>query len=128
VADIGEATEVENRPELIWWAINRIGGQEVFGRQSPSKFAFDLSPPPEYDPSMSSNGLPSCVSCGCEITVYRRGHVSPSIDCCQRCWVRMPVADRLKIAVSLRDREPGGFLNELAQALSRIEQPEDHLG
>lgn len=40
----------------------------------------------------------------------------------------MPVADRIKTGISLRDREPGGFLNELAQALSRIEQPEDHLG
>ena len=40
----------------------------------------------------------------------------------------MPISDRLKIGISLRDREPGGFLNELAQALSRIEQPDEHLG
>jgi len=77
---------------------------------------------------MSSNGITTCSSCGCDVTEYRRGFVSVSADCCQRCWQRMPVADRLKVMIAVRDREPGGFLNELAQALSRIEQSDEHLG
>jgi len=91
-------------------------------------FAFDLHSTAEYDPPMTANGLPTCISCGCEITEYRRGCVPCNADCCQRCWSRMPIAERLRIGISLRDRAPGGFLNELAQALSRIEQPDEHLG
>lgn len=73
---------------------------------------------------MTANGFPSCCSCGCEVTEYRRGCVPYGADCCHRCWSRIPVAERVKIAISLRDREPGGYLNELALALGRVEKSE----
>ena len=62
---------------------------------------------------------PPCWSCGCEVTSYRRGCVPWGIDCCQRCWNRVPVFERLKLAISMRDREPGGFLSELAELVMR---------
>ena len=40
--------------------------------------------------------------------------VPDDVDCCSRCWSKVPVAERLKFAVTVRDRAPDGILNILA--------------
>lgn len=51
-----------------------------------------------------------CRVAGCEV--------------CLRCWQIIPPADRIRIAISVLDRAPGGYLAELADALQRFEQHE----
>ena len=41
------------------------------------------------------------------------------MDCCKRCWSRVPVADRIKLMLSIKDREPGGVLSEIADIIGR---------
>jgi hypothetical protein len=60
-----------------------------------------------------------CVSCGRRITAWYRWGVPTTIDCCRRCWARVPVAERIKIQMAIRDRQPGGVLAELADIVAR---------
>lgn len=62
---------------------------------------------------------PECWSCGRTVTPYHRDGVPSGVDCCFRCWSKVSVAERLKIVVAIRDREPGGFLSELAELVMR---------
>ena len=69
---------------------------------------------------------PTCMSCGRELTPYviwgitmRVKHRVPEdVDCCSRCWSRVPVADRMKIVISIRDRSLGGILSVAAEMAS----------
>lgn len=68
---------------------------------------------------LSPDGYLPCMSCGRDLTPGERKGVPFEVDCCRRCWRHVPVVERLKLVVSVRDRSPGGFLNELAELVIR---------
>lgn len=60
-----------------------------------------------------------CLSCGKQ---FQRGvdkGVPIGIECCRRCWSRVPVAERLKLQLSIRDRSPGGLFSEMADLIGK---------
>ncbi len=63
--------------------------------------------------------LASCLSCTRELTKGIRRGVPSGIECCLYCWRRVPVTERLKIAMAVRDRQFGGVIHELAELITR---------
>lgn len=63
---------------------------------------------------------PDCMSCGRVLTIWQKWRVPAEVDCCIRCWSRVPVAERLKLVIQIRDRNPGGPLNEATELLAKI--------
>ena len=69
---------------------------------------------------------PTCMSCGRELTpcviwgisMVVKHRVPDDVDCCSRCWSRVPVADRMRIVISIRDRSLGGILSVAAEMAS----------
>ena len=61
----------------------------------------------------------NCMSCNHELEPGTRKNVPALIDCCSHCWGKIPIVDRLRLAIAVRDRSPGGVLNELTELLMR---------
>jgi len=43
-----------------------------------------------------------------------RYRVPEEVECCSRCWCRIPQHERVKIVVMIRDRQLGGVVNLIA--------------
>lgn len=63
--------------------------------------------------------MPHCASCNLDLIESDRRNVPSYINCCSRCWSKVPIPERLKLDIAYRDRSPGGVLNELADVLIR---------
>jgi hypothetical protein len=68
---------------------------------------------------MSQPFVVQCLSCGRDVTTWYRRGVPLGVDCCNRCWSRVSVAERIKITMAIRDREPGGVISEVADIIGR---------
>ena len=64
----------------------------------------------------------TCLSCCADLSPSARRRVPTFIECCYRCWNKVPIADRLRLSIAVRDRTAGGVLNELADVLTRTIQ------
>lgn len=87
-------------------------------------YAFRQKPQPaELDepnrPRRGAARFPECWACGVELTPNRRVTVPTGVECCDRCWASVPVADRLQITMGVRDRQPGGILYEGSELIQR---------
>lgn len=60
----------------------------------------------------------TCMSCCVDLDPRIRRRVPISIECCAHCWRKVPVTDRLKLFIAVRDRLPGGVMAEMACAAS----------
>lgn len=49
------------------------------------------------------------------IPIHPTSGVPEGVDCCSRCWRKVPVADRLKLVMAMRDRQQGGILSIAAE-------------
>lgn len=63
-----------------------------------------------------------CLSCGRELPKPIIAGVPSGVDCCFRCWHRVPIAERLKISIAVRDRQFGGVLSELASVAGAFQE------
>ena len=102
--------------ELGWFIVAALG----FG----VAYAFRQKPQPaEHDaPDRSrreASRFPECWACGVELTPNRRATVPTGVECCDRCWAKVPITDRLKITMDVRDRQPGGILYEGSDLIQR---------
>ena len=74
-------------------------------------------------PPQNPHGDPVCWSC--QQPLNHASHCGAAgVEICQKCWQKIPIVDRVQIALQVLDRAPGGYLAELADALQRFEQHE----
>jgi hypothetical protein len=80
------------------------------------QMGFTLVPSNFHTGAKMANG--TCMSCCLDLCTGARRGVPISIECCSHCWRKVPVTDRLKLFIAVRDRLPGGVMAETASAAS----------
>lgn len=69
----------------------------------------------------------NCQSCNLDLSSGSRRGVPSFIDCCRHCWLKVPVHERLRLSIAVRDRQPGGIFNEVACAASSFLEMQQEL-